>query len=164
MLRLGGESMAEPKKGFNVKYLEQQAQDVREKLSGKNQNALFEAAVEVGFLTALANGTEDPGEREALVKAIEILSAGLVIEWEVEPLVDAVSERIDAQGSDARCAEAGKKIKELGQPEAGLLIGAIVAHATAGIDKQEASVLEKIGTAAGMARQEIAAIVKKARG
>jgi tellurite resistance protein len=156
--------MSEPKKGFNIGYVQQQAQAVRKELSGNNQSALFEAAVEAGFLTALANGTEDPGEREALVKAIEILSEGYVIEWEVEPLIEKISERIDTQGSDARCAEVGKKIKELGQAEAALLIGAIVAHATAGIDKQEAQVLEKIGTGAGLVRQQIAAIVKKARG
>jgi hypothetical protein len=43
-------------------------------------------------------------------------------------------------------------------------VGAVVAHATAGIDKQEASVLEKIATAAGLGKPEIAAIVKRARG
>jgi tellurite resistance protein len=156
--------MGEPKKGFNISYVEQQAKEVRAKLSGTNQSALFEAAVEVGYLTALASGGEDEVEREALIKSIEILSEGLVIEWEVEPLVEAVSERIEKEGSDARCAAVGTKIKEIGQVEAALLIGAVVAHASAGIDKQEASVLEKIGTAAGLARPQIAAVVKKARG
>src|SRR6266496_3228799 len=84
-------TMSEPKKSFNVSYVEQQAQTVREQLSGNRQSALFEAAIEAGFLTALANGREDEAEREALIKAVEILSAGLVIEWEVEPLVEAIS-------------------------------------------------------------------------
>jgi len=156
--------MNEPKKSFNVSYVAQQAEAVRKNLSGKDQNALFEAAVEAGYLTALANGREDEGERQALVKAIDLLSAGVVLEWEVEPLVEAIAKRLEAEGSDARCSALGKRIKDLGQVEPALLIGAIVAHATAGIDKQEASVLEKIGTAAGLARPEIAAIVKKARG
>jgi tellurite resistance protein len=155
--------MNQAKKTLNVSYLEQQAAVVRKDLSGSHQSRLFEAAVEAGYLTALANGTEDEGEREALVKAVEILSAGLVLEWEVEPMLETIASRIETEGAAARCAAVGKNIQELGQAEAVLLVGAVVAHATAGIDKQEASVLEKIATAAGLAKPQIAAIVKKAR-
>jgi tellurite resistance protein len=156
--------MNQAKKTLNVAYLEQQAGAVRQSLpAGPNQSALFEAAVEAGYLTALANGTEDEGEREALVKAVEILSSGLVLEWEVEPLLETIAERIKTEGNAARCAAVGKNLKELGQPEAALLVGAVVAYATAGIDKQEAIVLEKIATAAGLGKPDIAAIVKKAR-
>jgi tellurite resistance protein len=154
--------MAEPQKTLNTSYVEQHAEAIRKTLSSTDQNALFEAAVEAGYLTALADGTEDAGERASLVRAIEILSKGLVLEWEVEPLVDAIHARVCADGKDARCAAVGKKLAALGQAEAGILIGAVVAHATAGIDKQEASVLEKIGTAAGLERPQIATIVKKA--
>jgi tellurite resistance protein len=156
--------MNQAKKTLNVAYLEQQAVAVRESLSGSHQSALFEAAVEAGYLTALANGTEDEGERAALVKAVEILSSGLVLEWEVEPLIEKIAARIDAEGIPARCAAVGKNIQELAQAEAALLVAAVVAHATAGIDKQEAGVLEKIATAAGLAKSQIAPIVKKARG
>jgi tellurite resistance protein len=156
--------MNQAKKTLNVGYLEQQADAVRKSLSGPRQSALFEAAIETGYLTALANGTEDEGEREALVKAVEILSKGLVIEWEAEALIEKIAARLDEEGNDPRCAAVGKNIKELGQAEAAMLVGAVVAHATAGIDKLEAVVLEKIGTAAGLAKPQIAAIVKKARG
>jgi tellurite resistance protein len=152
------------KKGPNTAYLEEQAGAVQKSLPAANQSLLFEAAVEAGYLTALADGSEDEGEREALVEAIEILSKGLVLEWEVEPLIDKVAARVQAEGSDARCASVGKSIKELDGVEAALLIGAVVAHATGGIDKKEAGVLEKIATAAGFERKQIAAIVKKARG
>jgi len=164
MLGVRSPDMSEKKKSLNVSYLEEQAGEVRQSLPAANQSALFEAAVEAGYLTALADGTEDEGEREALVKAIEILSAGLVLEWEVEPLVDQVAERVGKEGNDARCAAVGKRLKELKSAEAGLLIGAIVAHATGGIDKKEAGVLEKIATAAGIEKKQIAAIAKKARG
>jgi len=156
--------MSQPKKSLNVSYLEEQATEVQKSLPAGNQSALFEAAVEAGYLTALADGTEDEGEREALVKAIEILSAGLVLEWEVEPLVEKIAERVKKEGNDARCAAVGKLLKELGHAEAALLIGAVVAHATAGIDKKEAGVLEKIGTAAGLEKKQLAAVAKKARG
>ena len=156
--------MNQAKKTLNVAYLEQQADAVREGLSGSHQSALFEAAVEAGYLTALANGVEDEGERDALVKSVEILSKGLVLEWEVEPLIEKIAARIEAEGSPARCAAVGKNLQELGQAEAALLVGAVVAHATAGIDKQEAGVLEKIATAAGLGKPQISGIVKKARG
>jgi tellurite resistance protein len=156
--------MSQPKKTLNFSYLEEQAGEVRKSLPAGNQSVLFEVAVEAGYLTALADGSEDEGEREALVKAIEILSAGLVLEWEVEPMLDAVAERIGQEGPDARCAAVGKRLKELNAAEAALLIGAVVAHATAGIDKKEAGVLEKIGTAAGLEKKQIAAVAKKARG
>jgi tellurite resistance protein len=149
---------------LNVSYLEEQAGEVRKSLPPGNQSVLFEAAVEAGYLTALADGSEDEGEREALVKAIEILSAGLVLEWEVEPLLDKIAARIGQEGADVRCAAVGKSLKELNAAESALLIGAVVAHATAGIDKKEASVLEKIGTAAGLEKKQIAAVAKKARG
>jgi tellurite resistance protein len=156
--------MSQPKKSLNVSYLEEQAGAVKKDLPAGNQSVLFEAAVEAGYLTALADGTEDEGEREALVKAIDILSAGLVLEWEVEPLVEKIAERVKKEGSDARCAAVGRQLKELGHAEAALLIGAVVAHATAGIDKKEAVVLEKIGTAAGLDKKQLAAVAKKARG
>jgi tellurite resistance protein len=156
--------MSQQKKTLNVSYLEEQADEVRKSLPAGNQSVLFEAAVEAGYLTALADGTEDEGEREALVKAIEILSAGLVLEWEVEPLVEKIAERVAKEGADARCTAVGKRLKELDAAEAAILIGAIVAHATAGIDKKEAVVLEKIATAAGLEKKQIAAVAKKARG
>jgi tellurite resistance protein len=155
--------MNQAKKTLNVGYLEQQADVVRKGLSGSHQSQLFEAAVEAGYLTALANGTEDEGEREALVKAVEILSKGLVLEWEVEPLLEKIAARLETEGAAARYAAVGKNIQELGQAEAVLLVGAVVAHATAGMDKQEAGVLEKIATAAGLGKPQIAAIAKKAR-
>jgi len=155
--------MAEPRLKLNTSYLEQQAKTISKSLPAAGQDALFEAAVEAGYLTALADGTEDIGERATLVQAIETLSAGLVLQWEVEPLIEKIHGRIGGEGSDARCAAVGKKLRELGQAEAGLLIGAVVACATSGIDKKEASVLEKIGVAAGLDRAAIASIAKKAR-
>src|SRR5881394_3155255 len=110
---LGRISMNQPKKTINVAYLEQQAEAIRKSLSGSHQSALFEVAVEAGYLTALVNGTEDEGERAAFVKVVEILSAGLVLEWEVEPLLEKIAARIETEGSAARCAAVGKNLNEL---------------------------------------------------
>lgn len=155
--------MAAAKKAFVLdrEYLAQQAEVVRASL-GANEE-LFRVAAEAGYLTALADGGEDAIEREALVTALELLSKGNVIEWESESFLDDAYGRVTAEGADARCAAVGKRLKELGNPEAGLLIGAIVAYASNGIEKSEAQTLEKIGNAAGLQRAQVAAIVKKAR-
>jgi len=157
--------MAAAKKGTNTAYLEQQADTVRASLGGATKSEeLFRLAAEAGYLTALADGAEDAAEREALVEALETLSKGIVIEWETEGFLGEAWGRISAEGADARCAAIGQRLKELGNAEAGVLIGAIVAYASNGIDKTEAQVLEKIGAAAGLERKQVAAIVKKARG
>lgn len=143
--------------------IERHADAVRKELSVPRQAELFTTAVEAGYLAALADGAEDAGERAALVKAIEALSHGLVLEWETEELLGQCWARISSEGADARAAAVGAKLKELGHPEAGLFVAAIVAMATAGIDAREAAVLEKIGVAAGIAKAQIGAIVKRAR-
>ena len=148
----------------NINYLEQQADTVRKSLAGNHQSELFQLAIESGYLAALADGQEDAGEREALVKAVETLSSGMIIEWEVETVLADAYARITAEGNDARAVAIGTKLKQLGGAEAVLLVAAIVSHATSGVDKKEAQVLEKIGTAAGVPKPQIANIVKKARG
>lgn len=155
--------MAAAKKGPNANYLEQQAETVRQSLVGSHKDEVFKLAVEAGYLTALADGTEDANEREALVSAIGVLSQGMVIEWEIEGFLGEAYARIQAEGADGRAASVGARLKELESAEAGLLIGAIVACATSGVDKKEAGVLEKIGAAAGIAKSQVGSIVKKAR-
>ena len=98
------------------------------------------------------------------MQAVELLSKGLVIEWEVEGFLGEAYARITAEGADKCAAAVGARLKELGQAEAAILVGAIVAHASGGVDKKEAVVLEKIATAAGLAKGQIIGIVKKARG
>jgi len=156
--------MAAAKKTPNTSYIEQQAEAVREGLAGSNQAELFRLAVESGYLAALADGTEDALEREALVASIEAISKGLVLEWETESFLAESYAKIQADGADARAAAVGARLKELGQAEAALLVGALVAHSSGGVDKKEASVLEKIAIAAGLTKAQIVAIVKKARG
>ena len=151
------------KKSTQNEQLVAQAKAVREALPPQQQSIVFKLATEAGYLTGLADGTEDVAERAALVRAIEALSEGLVLEWEVDDLLSEAAAAIGKEGADARARAIGKQLKELDAADAGIFIAAVVAHATAGIDKTEASVLEKIGTAAGLAKPQIAALVKKAR-
>jgi uncharacterized tellurite resistance protein B-like protein len=156
--------MAAAKKSPNTALLEQQAEALRTSLAGTTRlPEFFRAAAEAGYLTALADGEESEDERAAVVATLEILSKGFVIEWETESFLEEAAKKFEADGAEARAAAVGAQLKELGHPEAGLLLGALVAYATAGIEKSEASVLEKIGAAAGVAKKEVAAIVKKAR-
>jgi len=96
-----------------------------------------------------------------LVKAIEILSTGAVIEWEVESLLEGCESRAKADGAAKRADAVGAKLKTLGQPEAGVLFAAFVAEASGGIDKSESSVLHAIGKAAGLTKQKVTALLKK---
>lgn len=149
---------------LNTAYLEAQAEVVRKSIPAHRGEDLFRVAAEAGYLTAIADGNEDAEERGAMVEALEYLSKGIVIEWETEAFLGEAYAKIQAEGTEARCKAVGERLKELKNAEAGLLIGAIVAYASNGIEKSEAQMLEKIGKAAGLERNQVAAIVKKARG
>ncbi|MEO7096531.1 MAG: hypothetical protein ABI175_24950 [Polyangiales bacterium] len=151
------------KKSTQSDQLAEQAKLVREALPPNQQSVVFKLATEAGYLTGLADGVEDVAERAALVRAVEALSQGLVLEWEVDDLLSEAAAALKTEGVDARAKSIGKQLTELGAADAGILIAAIVGLATSGIDKTEASVLEKIGTAAGLAKPQIGALVKKAR-
>jgi tellurite resistance protein len=142
--------------------LEDHAAEIRKELQVPNQSAVFEAAVEAGYLAALADGNVDPEERATLAKAVELLSQGLVIEWETEQLLDTCAARAEKDGAAARADEVGKKLESLGQAEAGLLVAALVARATNGVEKSEAEVLKSIGKAAGLSTDKVRNIVKRA--
>ncbi len=144
--------------------IESHAQGVREKLKVPKQNELFRAAVEAGYLAALADGNVDESERDILVRAIELLSQGAVVEWETEAELDACAERAQSQGAEARAAGVGKTLASLGQADVGLYIAALVARASKGIDKKEAEVLKAVGAAAGLSADGVKEIVKRASG
>lgn len=142
--------------------LEKHAESIRAELRVPKQSELFKNAVEAGYLTALADGVVEDKEIESLVKAVEILSVGGVIEWETSALVDECKARIDKDGADKRAAAVGAELKELNAAEPGILVAAIVARAAKKIDKKEAEVLKTIGKSAGLTNDQVAAIVKRA--
>ena len=142
--------------------LEDHADKIREELKVPRQAELFKAAIEAGYLTARADGGVDDTERGVLVKAVELLSQGLVIEWESETLIDDCKKLADDQGIETRAAEVGKVLKDLGQPEAGLFVAALVARATKGVEKSEAELLKAIGKSAGLGNDKVKDIVKRA--
>lgn len=142
--------------------LEDHADKIREKLKVPRQDELFKAAVEAGYLTALADGGIDEAERDVLVKAVELLSRGLVIEWETESLIDDCQKAVDKEGLEGCATRVGEKLKELGQVDAGLFVAALVARATKGVEKSEAEMLKNIGKSAGVGTDKVRDIVKQA--
>jgi len=142
--------------------LEDHADKIREELKVPRQDELFKAAVEAGYLTARADGGVDDTERDVLVKAVELLSQGLVLEWETESLIDSCQKLADDEGIEKRAAKVGATLKDLGQAEAGLFVAALVARATKGVEKSEAELLKTIGKNAGMGNDKIRDIVKRA--
>ncbi|MFO0660118.1 MAG: hypothetical protein U0165_09850 [Polyangiaceae bacterium] len=148
--------MAKPN---HLAELEKHAEQIRNKLHVPKQNALFEVAVEAGYLAALADGNVDADERAAIVKAVETLSVGAVIEWETEALLDSCAARAKAEGIEARRTAAGKALAGLGHPDVGLFFAAVIAHASDGIDDQEKASLEAIGAAAGLDAAAVAKVL-----
>ena len=145
----------------SIEELEKHAETIRAQLRVPRQSDVFRAAVEAGYLTALADGEVDATERETLAKAVEILSVGAVLDWEVEALVEQIQTRVKKEGADKRAQSVGAELKALGQPEAGILLAAIVARATKKVDKSEAEVLKTVGKAAGLTNEQVASIVKR---
>jgi tellurite resistance protein len=131
---------------------------IRAKVSVPRQEEVFRAAVAAAQLASSADGKVDDKEKKAMVEALELLSAGLVIEWEVDLLLEEAAGA--GGGEDAKTRAVGAKLKELGQPEAGLLVAAFVAQSTAGIDQKEAKVLRAIGKSAGIADKRVREILK----
>src|SRR4051794_1884350 len=90
---------------------EEHAEKIREELKVPRQTELFKTAVEAGYLTARADGGVDADEQAVLAKAIELLSQGLVIEWETEALIEDCKKAADAQGIDVRAVKVGETLK-----------------------------------------------------
>jgi hypothetical protein len=146
-----------------LEELEKHAEEIRKDLNVPRQNEVFRAAVEAGFLAAMGDGEMDATERETIVKAVEVLSRGAVIEWETEALLDECATRAKAEGANARAKAVGATLKDLGQAEAGILFAAVIARVTKGVDKKEAEVLKHVGAAAGVGADKIKGIVKRAQ-
>jgi tellurite resistance protein len=144
------------------KDLEAQAESIRAELRVPQQNDVFRQAVEAGYLAALADGKVDEGEISTIVRAIDLLSKGAVIEWEASTLMEECAARASKEGVEARALAVGGALKNLGQAEAGILFAAFIARATNGVDKKEAEMLKKIGKAAGLAAKQVGELVKKA--
>jgi hypothetical protein len=142
--------------------LEEQADEIRKVLAVPRQGDVFKAAVEAGYLVALADSGVDATERDVLVKAVELLSKGLVLEWETDALIEECEQRAKKDGIESCSERVGKVFKETGQGEAGLFIAALVARATKGIAKSEAEVMKAIGKAAGVSGDKMKDIVKRA--
>ena len=142
--------------------LEQHAAEVRKSLNIPRQSDVFKAAVEAGYLTALADGTVDEQERAVLVRAVELLSEGVVLEWETSSLLDECAASTATEGADMRAKAVGARLKELDQAIPGLLVAAFVARAADGIAKSESEVLKAIGKAAGLTPDQVKSVVKRA--
>jgi len=116
--------------------IEAHAGSIRSQLNVPKQNEVFRAAVEAGYLTALADGEVDADERKAMVHAIELLSEGAVIEWETENLLDECAARAEKEGAPARMTAVGKALAELGHADVGIFFAAVIARASKG-NRQE---------------------------
>ena len=143
-------------------HLASHAEAIRKELAVPRQNDVFRAAVEAGYLTALADGDVDEHELETMAAAIELLSEGAVVEWETEALLDECAAKAETDGASPRAQAVGEELSTLGHAEAGLLFAALVANASGGIDEAEEAVLAAVGKAAGLGDATVEGIVQRA--
>lgn len=134
------------------------AAQIKGQISVARQDEVFRAAVAAAHVASHADGGIDDAERKAIVEALDLLSGGLIVEWEVDLLLEAAGK---ATGADAKAKAIGARLKDLGAPEAGLLVAAFVAQATDGIAQKEAKVLREIGKAAGIAEKRVRELLKE---
>jgi len=142
--------------------LEKHATEIRAELGANDQSKVYALAIEASVLAALSDGTIDADEKATLVKAVEIVSKGAVIEWETETLVDECIARAKSEGADKRATAVGQALAALKQAEAALLIAGVVAAATGGVDKAEAEQIRAVGKAAGVTADKTKSILKRA--
>jgi tellurite resistance protein len=140
------------------------AEALRKKLPPAEQGELFRVAVEVGCLAAFGDLEVDPAEREAIVRAVGLLSVGNVDEWEADALVDECAKRIATDGIEARVEAVGAALKRLGEPEGALSLAVLVADASSGVDHLERGILDAIAEAAGVEPSALDRIVAAAGG
>jgi len=134
------------------------ADQIRSQIKVQRQDEVFRAAVAAAHVASHADGGIDDAERKAIVEALELLSGGLIVEWEVDLMLEAAGK---ATGAEAKGKAIGAKLKELGAPEAGLLVAAFVAQATSGIDTKEGKILREIGKAAGVPDKRVRELLKE---
>jgi hypothetical protein len=139
------------------------AADIRRDLAVPKQSEVLRCAVEAGYLVAMADGEMDAQEREVMIKAIEVLSHGAVIEWETDSLISECEAIAKREGAQNRAKSVGVALKSLGYARVGLLFAAIIARVTKGVDKSEAEILKGVATAAGIPSDEVKNIVKRAQ-
>lgn len=141
--------------------LHRHAEALRSELEPSERRDALVVAVEAGYLAGAADGEVDAVERATIAQAVELLSGGEIIEWELESLLDACVQRSIAEGAAVRASSVGAALALLGQPELGLFFAALVAYATGGIDADERRVLESIAVAAGVSADGLGAIVDR---
>lgn len=144
-----------------IDALTQHADEIRKELNVPDQERLFRVATEASYLTALADDKVDDDERASMVRAVEALSKGSVIEWELDSFLDDCAAKAKADGKKARLMHVGENLSKLGHPEAALLIAAFVAQASGGIDKKEATIVHALGKAAGVAKDKVTGILTR---
>jgi tellurite resistance protein len=145
----------------HLEILSRHAEEFRRELEPSERRDALVVAVEAGYLAGAADGEVDATERATIAQAVEMLSDGEIIEWELESLLDACVQRSLAEGPDGRARSVGAALALLGRPEVGLFFATLVAFATGGIDASERRVLEAIAAAAGVGAEGLDPIIAR---
>lgn len=144
-----------------IDTLRRHAEAIRRELRPAERRDLLIVAVEAGYLAGAADGEVDSAERAAIAQAVELLSEGEIIEWDLESLLDDCVRRSRAEGLDGRARRVGESLRAQGRPELGLFFAALVAFATGGLNSDERRLLEDIASAAGVDAEGLVPILER---
>ncbi len=131
--------------------IEKHAEGIKKDLAVPKQNEVFKAAAEAGYLVLCAGrNCRRRRARDARSRS-KILSAGAVIEWEVEDLLES-AEKMRRPMAKRNARDAVARIERARTTRSWCFVCGVRRAPSGGIDKKELAILHAIGKAAGVAK------------
>ncbi len=115
------------------------------------------AALEAACLLAVAVGTVDPGERNALARVAQLIAADVDAGW-----IDARLEELATRALASEADRIGAALATLDAGRAGIVASAVIGLVSQGLSLGELTVLRRLALAAGVSDDAIGPIVEAA--
>ena len=117
--------------------------------------ALFEALVEVAFLTARADGRFDDEERRTFEGIVAATCGGAVATKQIGDLIDELERRLRADGVEGRVEALSACVSREEHAKEVLRVGALVARASEGVSGVERDLLVKVAARCGLSSTDV---------
>jgi tellurite resistance protein len=128
---------------------------------GDGDDAII-ASVDLAVLVAMADGTIDSDEREALTAALEAVMGARVAAPVVRHLVRESKAQIDGDGPEARAKAIGRQLAEHGAADEGLRLALAIAFSSEGMCDVERAIIAAVAQAGDVSDARFAALVTSA--
>jgi tellurite resistance protein len=119
--------------------------------------------IDLGVLVASADGKVDGRERSMLAEVFQALLETALPVYVVDHLVTASLDIIEAAGAESRARLVGEILQDCVAGEPGVKVALAIAFASEGLSEKEKLVVERIGRAAGLTPDRVAALTEEVR-